>query len=154
MHIRPAQESEAEHLSQIAQHSKAHWGYSSEQLKTWQAELTVSADLINQNICYIAEIEGQAAGFFVLIKSTPSWQLEHFWVLPAYMGQGIGRALMNEAKKQAQQAGAESIHIDSDPQAEGFYLACGATRVGSLPAPLEGQPERVRPQLLLATSMP
>jgi hypothetical protein len=39
--------------------------------------------------------------------------------------------------------------IDSDPNAEPFYLACGAERTGAIPAPIAGQPARVRPQLVV-----
>ena len=47
-------------------------------------------------------------------------------------------------------AGRTSLAIDSDPNAEPFYLACGALRFGSVPASLRDQPDRFRPQLRLA----
>lgn len=43
--------------------------------------------------------------------------------------------------------GAVEITVDSDPNAEAFYLACGASRRGKVPAPIAGEPHRVRPQL-------
>jgi hypothetical protein len=45
--------------------------------------------------------------------------------------------------------GASGLLIDADPNAELFYIACGATRFGEIPAPITGQPDRVRPQLEL-----
>lgn len=35
----------------------------------------------------------------------------------------------------------------SDPFAEAFYLRLGARRVGSVPAPMPGAPERLLPEL-------
>ena len=43
--------------------------------------------------------------------------------------------------------GASSVTVDADPNAETFYLACGAARCGEVPAPVPGQSERVRPRL-------
>ena len=154
MLIKPASPSQAADLSQIAKRSKAHWGYSAEQLKRWEPDLSVSTEQLKQYPCYFAEIHQQIAGFYLLIPNQRAWVLEHFWVLPANMGTGIGKALLSHACQIAKQAGAKQIQIDSDPNAEGFYLACGAKRLSSIPAPIKQNPARVRPQLLLATSMP
>jgi len=59
----------------------------------------------------------------------------------------IGRELLNHALARAAQGGASEVTVDADPNAESFYLACGGTRRGEVPAPIPGQPERVRPQL-------
>ena len=44
---------------------------------------------------------------------------------------------------------AATLHIDADPNAVAFYLACGAVRVGEVAAAIEGEAGRVRPQLRL-----
>ena len=62
---------------------------------------------------------------------------------------GIGRALLAHAVNTARFAGASSIIIDADPNAEPFYVACGAVRRGIVAAPVVGDPARVRPQLSL-----
>jgi hypothetical protein len=46
-------------------------------------------------------------------------------------------------------AGGNALAIDADPNAEAFYLAKGARRIGEIAAPIEGHPDRVRPQMLL-----
>ena len=48
--------------------------------------------------------------------------------------------------------GVANLAIDADPNAEAFYLANGARRVGEDAAPIEGLPGRTRPQLLLPVS--
>ncbi len=154
MHIRDAQESEAAVLSSIAFESKAHWGYSQAQLAEWQEELTISPSTITSYPTCVAEHEGKIVGFFVLERIKPHWALDHLWVSPQAMGLGIGRALLLRAASVAAKAGATAIVIDADPNAEQFYVSCGAERVGSVPAPIEGSPSRERPQLLLATKQP
>jgi predicted N-acetyltransferase YhbS len=68
------------------------------------------------------------------------------------MHRGFGRALVQHAAGHAAARGQAVLAIDSDPNAEPFYLRCGAQLVGQVRAPIEGSPNRVRPQLILATS--
>ena len=151
MQIRRAREGEAIALSAIAFESKAYWSYSAAQLATWRDELTVSPGEVSSRPTYVAVVEGRIAGFFMLAPATPNWRLEHFWVSPSCMGHGVGRRLLSDAATVAAEGGAAAIAIDADPNAERFYTACGAAPVASLPAPIEGAPDRVRPQLLLVT---
>ncbi len=151
MHIRRARESEAADLSTLAIASKAYWPYSAEQIEAWRSDLTISSEMIASFHTYVAEIEENIAGFFILIPASPHWALEHFWVSPACMGRGTGRALISHAIKLAAEAGVAALAIDADPYAEEFYLAFGAQRVGTIPAPIEGVPDRARPQLVLST---
>ena len=51
----------------------------------------------------------------------------------------------------AEAARAQIAPVDADPNAESFYLACGANRCGEVPAPIPGEPGRVRPQLAFRT---
>lgn len=152
MHIRRARESEAADLSALAMASKAYWPYTAEQIKAWGSDLTISSEMIASFHTYVAEVESNIAGFFLLIPASPHWALEHFWVSPASMGRGIGRALLSHAIKLTASAGVATLAIDADPCAEAFYLACGAQRVGSISAPIDGAPDRVRPQLILSTA--
>jgi GNAT superfamily N-acetyltransferase len=65
--------------------------------------------------------------------------LEHLWVLPNAMGGGVSRALFAHALERARVLGFESMEIESDPNAEGFYERMGARRVGVNVTELEGQ---------------
>jgi GNAT superfamily N-acetyltransferase len=151
MLIRRAVEHEASALSAIAMAAKAYWPYTPSQLKAWRDDLTVSAELIASSPTYIAELEGEIGGFYSLVNESETWSLEHLWVAPSHMRRGLGRALLSHAMDVAARNGAASIAIDADPYAEAFYIACGARRVGVIAAPVEGDPARQRPQLLLAT---
>ena len=149
MVIRAARPDEAAELSALAWRSKQYWGYSSEVMRGWSAALHISAVDIAAHATYAAEEDGELVGCYALMKAQPAWQLEHFWVDPGRMGRGIGRALVEHAIGIARQGGVKSIAIDADPNAEAFYLACGAKRVGEIAAPIPNEPGRVRPQLVL-----
>ena len=58
--------------------------------------------------------------------------------------------LAAHALETAARGGAASVSVDGDPNAERFYLACGAERRGEIAAPIPGEPGRVRPQFAFA----
>jgi GNAT superfamily N-acetyltransferase len=152
MAIRRAQVDEHEVLSRIALEAKAHWGYCAEDLARWKADLTVSAISLAHQPTFVAERGRCIAGFFQLSFASDDPELEHFWVLPEFMGRGVGRALLGRAVQDAAERGHIKLVIDADPNAERFYTACGAVRTGEKPAPVVGQPNRVRPQLVLSAN--
>jgi ribosomal protein S18 acetylase RimI-like enzyme len=145
--IRRASESEAGLLSELAAQAKAHWGYSAAALADWTPQLTLSTTDIRARPVFVAIVDDDVAGFYSLAPADTSWELDNLWVLPRFMQRGVGRALLVHALETASSQGAVEVAVDSDPNAEGFYVACGAVRRGEVPAPIEGMPERVRPQL-------
>ncbi len=94
MHIRRAAESESAELSAIAIESKAHWGYSVSQLEAWRGDLSISPASVEEWPTFVAEIDGQIVGFYLLKTSTAVWELEHFWVSRAFTGHGVGLRCM------------------------------------------------------------
>lgn len=147
--IRPAVEQDASRLTAIAVEAKAYWGYSPELMYTWLPQLTITAARIASSPVYVGEVDGQVAGFYSLNTAAPTWELDNLWVSPAFMRQGLGRTLLEHASALAASYGVMQITIDAEPNAEGFYLACGAHQGGVIPAPIPGQPNRQRPQMVL-----
>ena len=152
MEIRSAHPSQAAELSQLAWAAKSHWGYVPEDLENWRPSLTVAAESMLDRPTYIADHQGAVVGFYQLAPLGAGIELDHFWVHPDHQRRGIGRQLLQHAAQHARALGHRSLHIDADPNAEGFYLACGAVRIGVLAAPSCIDPQRVRPQLRLATA--
>jgi ribosomal protein S18 acetylase RimI-like enzyme len=150
--IRAARPEEAEALAAIAWAAKGSWGYSEFELEVWREQLTPSAESVRDRPTYVAELRAEVAGFYQLDMDAHPIELEHLWVDPRFMRRGLGRALLSHARAHLAGAGVAELHIDSDPNAVAFYVACGARRVGARPAPIAGQPDRVRPQLRLATA--
>ncbi|PXX45246.1 GNAT family N-acetyltransferase [Undibacterium pigrum] len=147
--IRRAHPQEAQALTLIARQSKAHWKYPASALQAWEAQLTITSEHIEENSVWLAEHEQAILGFYHLSSADTQCDLADLFVLPEAMGQGIGRSLLQHAMENASDLGQRKMTIDADPYAEKFYLSMGAVRVGELTAPIEGDPERVRPQLIL-----
>ena len=150
LRMRQAQISEADELAHLAMASKAHWNYTPEQLAMWRGELTVPPDAIFNGRAYVGEIDRTLVAMMVLIPAKITWRLSHFFVAPNRMKQGIGKAMFDYAIATAQKQGARAIAIDADPNAEPFYLACGAIRSHAIAAPIGDDANRIRPQMLFA----
>ena len=108
-------------------------------------------ELVEVAGCDLLLVEGEPVGFYALVGEGCRIELEHLWVLPKRMGTGVGRALLEHAAGRAADLGAETLGIEADPNAEGFYRRMGARRVGETTYELDGQ-ERILP--LLALDMP
>lgn len=147
--------SEAPLLTNLAFASKSHWPYPIAQLQSWAPALEVTPSEMAGCPTVTSRLGDTVAGFYQLRSGAEgTMRLEHFWVLPAFMGRGFGRAMLANAAERARDLGAERLGIESDPYAEAFYLACSAVRVGEVPAPIEGAADRVLPVLELALPLP
>ncbi|MFG2909424.1 GNAT family N-acetyltransferase [Kitasatospora sp. NPDC048286] len=134
MEIRPARPEEAALLTGIALRAKAYWGYDEAFMAACRSELTVDADVIERSATVVAEADGQVLGFVSLSGAPPTGSLDQLFVEPEWIGRGVGRALFERARGLAVALGLRRLTIDSDPNAEPFYLAMGATRIGSIPS--------------------
>ena len=152
-HIRPARGDEARSLAEIAWAAKAFWDYPPAQLEAWREALSPSGASIAERPTMVAVIDDTVTAFYQLHTGDGSASLEHLWVHPQHMGKGLGRALLVHALQHLATVGIEALHIDADPHAEGFYRRCGAVRTGATPGPIEGQPDRTRPQMRLVAEM-
>ncbi len=149
MLIRPARQGDEQALTELLLRSKAHWQYTPEQMEAWRSELTITSETLAREIAFVGEAEEGIAGFVSLTPGSTRWVLEHLWVEPRWIGRGIGRRLLAFACQVAADRGATEISIDAEPNAEAFYQAFGAMRVGWIAAPIDQNPFRQRPQLIL-----
>ena len=127
--IRRALASEAPQLTFIAIESKRHWGYPDHWINLWTESLTISSTYIDQHQVYLAEYDFTPVGFYALLKGTP-WELDHLWVRPGWIRKGLGTQLFRHAMARLHElAPGAVLGIESDPNAEQFYLHMGARRV-------------------------
>ena len=101
------------------------------------------------NWYYVALKDGKAIGFYAITVDGEQASLEHLWVLPEYMGQGIGAKLFRHALSCCKELGIHILEIESDPNAQGFYEHMGAKQVGQSASEVDDQP-RVLPILEIA----
>ena len=88
---------------------------------------------------YAAISGGEPIGFYALTGEGRELELHHLWVLPAWIGSGIGRLLFEHAMDRSASRGASIVEIEADPNAEGFYVRMGARLVGENVYDMEGE---------------
>jgi GNAT superfamily N-acetyltransferase len=146
MRIREASTDEADALTAIAQDAKRHWGYPDHWIQRWESDLTISSDFVSSNPVYVAEQDGELMGFYALIVRDGKAELEHMWVVPRFIGQGIGKELFIHAMQEAAGQNVSAVEISSDPNAEGFYRKMGAKKIGEVASEIDGE-QRILPRL-------
>lgn len=133
--IKKARPSQAQYLSDLALRSKAYWGYSAGFMAMCRAELTYTAEEIQNGLCYLLEQDHQAAGFYILLPiDTAVCEMDGLFVEPGFMGKGYGRRLFRHAGRIAKTHGFEKIIIQADPNSVEFYVAAGCVRTGTMPS--------------------
>ena len=116
MNIRGACEEDAGALTEIAFAAKRHWRYPENWLREWQEVLTITPEYILENPTFVAAVEGEIVGFGAVQVEGCEAVLDHLWVLPQFMGRGIGRALFQRAEEIARASGAVRMRIVGDPR--------------------------------------
>jgi GNAT superfamily N-acetyltransferase len=134
MTVREARAEEAAAISDLAVRAKAHWGYDRAFLEACRPELTWSPQEIEQHDVLVWDEGGRLRGTTGRLGGEPDARLWAVFVEPAEHGRGIGRALLEALLARARASGCRSLTIGADPSAEGFYLAVGARRVGTVPS--------------------
>jgi GNAT superfamily N-acetyltransferase len=152
--VRRATLDDAARLSDLALRSKAVWGYDPAFMDACRVELTISAESIRHQPTFLLEDRGRLAGFYQLRLSGASAEVAQFFIAPEALRGGLGRRLWRHLERTARNAGARRLEVDSDPNAEGFYLAMGMMRRGE--APSGSIANRLLPYLVkeLASALP
>lgn len=136
---------DAEAATTIARRAKASWPYPPAWLDVWREELTLSPTDFRDHIGHMAELRGVPVGVCLLEAHPGYWELSHLWVDPDAQRRGVGRALLEVVGRYLREHEIGACRIHSDPYAESFYLRLGAQRIGEIPSPMEGAPDRVLP---------
>jgi N-acetylglutamate synthase-like GNAT family acetyltransferase len=145
--IRRARPEESQQISDLALRSKAYWDYDAEFIEACRALLTITAEYIATNLVFVLEAQGQIVGFYSLEGKDDGVELENLFVEPSAIGRGYGKHLFQHAVETAKQLGFQHMLIESDPNAELFYQAMGALRIGERASPI--RPDRQLPLMRL-----
>jgi GNAT superfamily N-acetyltransferase len=114
--------------------SKAHWGYDAAFMEAAVAELTIPPEVITTAAVYVAEADREVLGVYVLSVEEGHPTLRDLWVEPARIGTGVGSMLWRHMLGVARILGHRTVRVQSDPNAEAFYLKMGARRIGTVPS--------------------
>jgi ribosomal protein S18 acetylase RimI-like enzyme len=140
MKIQRVKPDQAEALTTIAFAAKRHWGYPESWIQFWAPLLTISPEWIEIYDTYCACMQGRPAGFYALSFEGERARLEHLWVSPEFMLQGVGSRLLCHALARCEQAGTCVLEIESDPNAQEFYEKMGAHKIGEVLSEVKGEP--------------
>ncbi|WP_281638030.1 GNAT family N-acetyltransferase [Flavobacterium marginilacus] len=131
MGIKKAHTDDHKILTEITKKSKANWGYSEEQILKWNNNLTISKDYIENNSVYKLVNGNEIIGYYsYIIKEQNNVLLDNLFILPEYIGKGFGKYLMNDFLDRMKNEKFEKISLDSEPNAERFYLKFGFKKIG------------------------
>jgi GNAT superfamily N-acetyltransferase len=140
--------SDAPALTLLALRSKAVWGYDAAFIAACRDELTLTADDLERHPTYLLQGQDGPIGHYQLRLRERIADVWHCFVAPETLRAGFGRRLWQHLEHTARAAGATRLEVDSDPHAEGFYLAMGMSRRGA--APSGSIPGRMLPRLVKA----
>jgi GNAT superfamily N-acetyltransferase len=122
VNIRPGRPGEEAELTELAIRSKGHWGHDAAFLERSRTALTLHPGDIGRLDVRVAERDGVLAGF----SAVGDGELELLFVDPPAIGTGVGAALLRDVL-----ARHSPLVIESDPDAEPFYLRFGAEKIGT-----------------------
>src|SRR4051794_13097939 len=130
--IRFAQGSEREALERLQRRSSMHEPMYRAQLAAHPDVIELPAEQITAGTVRVAEQHGVIVGFAVLLeRSGDACELDGLFVEPERMRSGVGRRLLEDAKRIARDRGATRIDVVANPQAVAFYEAVGFSAVGA-----------------------
>ena len=130
---------QAVELSGIAFAAKSHWGYPKRWMELWKAQLTFNPEYFDQYESWVAIENTRPIGFYTLEEKNGNAWLENLWVLPEYMGKGVGKTLFLHAVELSRQRGYTTLQLEADPNAVGFYEKMGMYKIRERQYEIEGQ---------------
>ena len=138
--LRAARPAEAAALSELAFASKSVWSYTPEQLEVFRAELTLAPTDLEAHHAHVLEAGDALLGFYTLVeRADGALELEHLFVAPGRLRKGAGTRLLRHALGLANALGHRRFLVQSDPNAEGFYLRHGARLLERIPSSIPGR---------------
>lgn len=131
MEIKQAIINDNEILTEITKKSKAYWGYSEEQILKWNDSLTISKEYVETNSVFKLMDNDKTIGYYsYLIEKERNVMLNNLFILPEYIGKGFGEYLMSDFLNRMKIEKFEKITLNSEPNAENFYLKFGFKKIG------------------------
>lgn len=94
--------------------------------------IDLPAEQISAGQVRVAESGGVVVGFSaVLPREDGQAELDGLFVEPGLWKGGVGRALVEDASREARDRGCAELRVIGNPHALGFYEACGFETIGA-----------------------
>ena len=131
-HIRLARIEERDELEALQRRASLVWEDSRAALEAHPEAIALPLEQILEQRAFVAEQAGRLLGFSVVLSRTDGdAELDGLFVEPASWKSGIGRRLVAQAEQRARQDGARYLCVIANPNALGFYVACGFDSCGT-----------------------
>jgi len=142
--IQRAKPEQAGELTALTIAAKRHWNYPEKWIQIWLPLLTITPEYICENETWVAVQDDRCIAYYSFKHDGEFLWLDNLWVLPEFIGQGIGRELFQHALERSRDLGATVVRIESDPNAQSFYEKMGAWKIGEHQTEVDGQ-QRILP---------
>lgn len=137
--IQRAKPKQAAELTALTIAAKRHWNYPEEWIQFWQPLLTISPEYIRDNETWVFVQNDRCIAYYSLRPDGGFLWLDNLWVLPEFIGKGIGKELFQHALEKSRASGVSILRIESEPNAQGFYEKMGAWKIGEHHTEVAGQ---------------
>jgi len=91
--IHRAKPDQAGELTALTIASKRHWNYPERWIQIWLPLMTVSPEYIRENETWAVLEDGKRVGYYSLKHDGGFLWLDNLWILPEFIGKGLGREL-------------------------------------------------------------
>jgi GNAT superfamily N-acetyltransferase len=126
-------------LSEVAIAAKSYWRYPAHWIEQWRTQLTIKPEYVRDNDVYATVNQAeQIVGWYAVAGTGAFLVLDNLWVRPDHIGTGVGRMLLEHAVAHAAARGADTLELEADPHAAGFYERMGMQCVGAKAAAMDG----------------
>lgn len=120
-------------LTEITKKSKAHWGYSDEQMEKWSQDLMISKDYIKKSEVYKLSLNDKIIAYYSYLNINENTvKLDNLFVVPEEMRKGYGKMLMNDCINKTKKEKTAKIILEADPNAEKFYEGFGFLKISQI----------------------
>lgn len=120
-------------LTEITKKSKAHWGYSDEQMEKWSQDLMISKDYIKKSEVYKLSLNDKIIAYYSYLNINENTvKLDNLFVVPEEMRKGYGKMLMNHCINKTKKEKTAKIILEADPNAEKFYEGFGFLKISQI----------------------
>lgn len=127
-------------LTELALTSKAFWGYDKDLVESWRSDLTITSKMIEETMTFKFLQDEKLAGFYMLNPPKENCiELEMLFVLPEFIGKGIGKKLLLHSFKKAMKLKVKSMTLLADPNAKNFYESQGFVVIDKKESSVKGR---------------
>lgn len=129
--LRPAQPAERRALEELQwRASLVHPAYR-DALLADRSIVHLPVEHLRDGCAIVAEVDGKVAGFAIVLSTGDGEsELDGLFVEPEMAGRGVGKALVEDARRHAQMSGAVLLKVIAALEVEGFYRRRGFDLVG------------------------